>query len=163
MQLMLAAEAHIGRHRRPARRIVAIGGPCTLVGGRLPPRTLIGGRLVGEGRLPPRPMVGGRLPPRALERQLPTNDAAVHACNVGGRGVGVGEGERLEGRHIEGGQKGWVDGWASGWGSGWGGGWLARGGSVTTGPRVPRAEHAGASRCKCLHLAKSSPPPIASS
>lgn len=98
MQLMLAAEAHIGRHRRPARRIVAIGGPCTLVGGRLPPRTLIGGRLVGEGRLPPRPMVGGRLPPRALERQLPTNDAAVHACNAGGRGVGVEEGEGLEGR-----------------------------------------------------------------
>ena len=48
-------------------------------------------------------------------------------------------------------------------GAGGVGGWLARGGSVTTGPRVPRAEHAGASRFKCLHLAKSSPPPIASS
>ena len=118
MQLMLAAEAHIGRHRRPTRRIVAIGGPRTLVGGRLPPRTLVGGRLpprtlvggrlVGEGRLPPRPMVGRRLPPRALERQLPTNDAAVHACATREGGVWVwgGGGWGVEGRHIQGGQKG---------------------------------------------------------
>ena len=94
LQLLLGTEAHKGRHRRPARRVVAIGCSRTLEGGRLPPRTLVGVRLVGERRLPPRSLVGGRrLPPRPpLERQLATNNAAVHACNAGGRGVGVGKG-----------------------------------------------------------------------
>ena len=111
MQLLLGTEAHKGRHRRPARRVVAVGCSRTLEGGRLPPRTLVGGRLVGERRLPPRSLVGGRrLPPRPpLERQLATNNAAVHACNAGGRGVGVGKGGvgwGLEGRHIGGQESG---------------------------------------------------------
>ena len=94
MQPLLGTEAHKGTHRRTARRVVAVGCSRTLEGGRLPPRTLVGGRLVGERRLPPRSLVGGRrLPPRPpLERQLATNNAAVHACNAGGRGVGVGKG-----------------------------------------------------------------------
>jgi hypothetical protein len=89
LQLLLGAEAHIGRHRRPTRRVVAVGCPRTLVGGGLPPSTLVGGGLGGERRLPPRSMVGGRRPPRSLERQLATNTAAVHSCNAGGREGGA--------------------------------------------------------------------------